>query len=54
MDCFQVRLRIQLMFDGLDVEIVDKTRAEINPHLLKCAKCREFLKMKTEENEKRR
>lgn len=51
-NCAETRLKISEMFDHLTPCDVDKTRAEIDPHLLKCRECREFLKEKYAEKEK--
>jgi predicted anti-sigma-YlaC factor YlaD len=45
MNCIEVKLKISAMFDNnFTPQNVDLTRAEIDPHLLQCGSCREFLK----------
>jgi hypothetical protein len=42
-ECVETRRKINEMFSQLTLESIDSTRAEIDPHLLKCRECREFL-----------
>jgi predicted anti-sigma-YlaC factor YlaD len=46
MNCTEVRLKIDAMFDNLTPQKVDETRSEIgiDLHLLKCPSCRAYLK----------
>jgi predicted anti-sigma-YlaC factor YlaD len=54
--CLITRAKIDAMFQNYTPENVDKTKEEINPHLLRCAECREYLNAQFEkkrmENEK--
>lgn len=44
MDCVETRRKIDEMFSQLTPQSVDLTRTGIDPHLLKCRECREYLK----------
>ncbi len=52
-DCIETRLKIYAMFKNFSPRMVDKTRKEIDPHLLNCQECRAFLKAKFEIEKKR-
>lgn len=46
MNCSDVKTLIDEMFQNFSPIRVDLTRAFIDPHLLKCKLCREYLKAK--------
>lgn len=53
MNCSDVKTLIDEMFSNFSPFRVDVTRAFIDPHLLRCKLCRDYLKAKYAEKKKR-
>lgn len=52
LECRIVRWKLEAMYANFTVENIDKTRKEVNNHLLYCAECRAYFLRTWEEKAK--
>lgn len=51
-ECVEVHIKIFQMFMNLSPQLVQKTKREINPHLIECSECRALFYAKWDEAQK--